>query len=420
MNVLAPGFVAGGMHCGIKPDNKPDLAMIRHTDGKPLAAAGVFTSNKLTAAPVQISAKHLHANPAAVAVTINSGNANAATGKQGIKDALEMCQLTATQAGCATEDVLVCSTGLIGFPMPMQPLRSGIPKLFASCSSSETAAEEAAVAMMTTDTVPKMAVVEADGFKVGGIAKGAAMLQPNMQPNMAPNTVSDMLPGQGLGQGLPSATMLAVLTTDAKAQASNPGQPNLQQALNEAVASSFNTITIDGAESTNDTVLLLSSGLGSTPTQQSLSEAVSQVCYDLAHQMVDDAEGSTKTVELIVTGAATQNQAETVARRCANSQLIKCSWYGRDAYWGRIASECGASGVDFSPDTLTISYGDFIVYDKGAPQSQAGSVSQNKLADYMAGRQLQVRIDLGQGDCQTKLLTCDLTHAYIDENMGTS
>ena len=450
------GFAAAGIHCGIKqgdstrgdgdsglPDSGPlDLAVLRSdvkagggesdgsksgggrnggddnggdkgevgnnaADGKsgseggaaiwqPLAAAGVFTSNKLTAAPVMVSRRHLAARSSATAVVLNSGNANAATGNRGIADAMRMCELTAQELGCGTEEVLVCSTGLIGFSLPMDVIESGIPEAVAACSPD--GGSSAAEAIMTTDTVVKQTLVGSNGFSVGGMAKGAAMLQPDM------------------------ATMLAVLTTDAAASADM-----LQRALSEAVKTTFNCLTTDGAQSTNDTVLMLASAQGEPPeSQDQLTEAVREVCASLARQMAEDAEGSTKTVTLEVKGAATHEEADTVARRCANSQLIKCSWYGCDPYWGRIASECGVSGVAFDADTLTIAYGDHVVYRHGEPQQLPASDPANDtpavkaLRDYMQGRHLLVRIDLGQGEGEATVVTTDLTPGYIAENMRTS
>ena len=440
------GFAAAGIHCGIKlgdgaqgdggsgpPGSGPlDLAVVRSnvrawggesSEGKsggdegysstntangqsgsagsaaswqPLVAAGVFTSNKLTAAPVVISRQHLAARGSATAVVLNSGNANAATGSRGMADAKRMCELTAQELGCDTEEVLVCSTGLIGFNLPMDAIESGIPKAVAACVPDGGPA--AAEAIMTTDTVVKQALVDANDFRVGGMAKGAAMLQPDM------------------------ATMLAVLTTDAAASADM-----LQQAVSEAVKTTFNCLTTDGAQSTNDTVLLLASAQAEPPdNQEQLTEAVREVCASLALQMADDAEGSTKTVTLHVTGAAAAEEAATVARRCANSQLVKCSWYGCDPYWGRIASECGVSGVAFDADTLTIAYGDHVVYRHGEPQQLPASdpsedtSAAKALRDYMQGRQLLVRIDLGQGEGEATVVTTDLTPGYIAENMRTS
>ena len=399
------GFAAAGIHCGIKQgdgSSSPlDLAVVRSNvpggtanmatstaNFQPLAAAGVFTSNKLTAAPVVVSRRHLAIGGSATAVVLNSGNANAATGAQGLKDAERMCALTAQEIGCDTEEVLVCSTGLIGFNLAMDAIESGIAKAVAACSPQGGPA--AAEAIMTTDTAIKQALVDAGSFRVGGMAKGAAMLQPNM------------------------ATMLALLTTDAAAPADI-----LQQALGEAVKTTFNCLTTDGAQSTNDTVLLLSSAQAESPLNQAqLTEAVREVCASLARQMADDAEGSTKTVTLKVTGAATAEEAATVARRCANSQLIKCSWYGCDPYWGRIASECGVSGVAFDADTLTIAYGDHVVYRQGVPSDRQSA--SHTLDDYMQGRQLLVHIDLGQGEGEATVVTTDLTPGYIAENMRTS
>lgn len=392
------GFEAAGIHCGIKPQGALDLALLKSTVGA-CPAAGVFTSNKLKAAPVEICQQHLGAAPSASAVVINSGNANAATGAQGLADAQQMCELVADNLGCDAGEVLVCSTGLIGFEMPMDAVVSGIPEVAAACSSD--GGELAAQAIMTTDTVPKLAFLavgdgegqaagEGQGaqFSVGAIAKGAAMLEPNM------------------------ATMLAILTTDADAPAEM-----LQLALSQATADSFNCLTVDGAQSTNDTVLLLSSRQAGPPeNQEQLTRAVSQVCLSLAKQMADDAEGSTKTITLTVTGAATDAQAAQAARSCANSQLIKCSWYGGDPYWGRLASQCGVAGVDFDPATLSIAYGSFCVYDKGQPQSPPAQA----LTDYMSQRQLELTIDLGQGRGQATVYTNDLTPGYIAENMRTS
>ncbi len=383
------GFEAAGIHCGIKPQGALDLALLKSTVGA-CPAAGVFTSNKLKAAPVEVCQQHLSVSPSASAVVINSGNANAATGAQGLADAQQMCELVAENLGCDAGEVLVCSTGLIGFEMPMDAVAGGIPEAAAACSAD--GGELAAQAIMTTDTVPKLAFLAVGDsgaqFSIGAIAKGAAMLEPNM------------------------ATMLAILTTDADAPAEM-----LQLALSQATANSFNCLTVDGAQSTNDTVLLLSSRQASPPeNQEQLTQAVSQVCLSLAKQMADDAEGSTKTITLTVIGAATDAQAAQAARSCANSQLIKCSWYGGDPYWGRLASQCGVAGVDFDPATLSISYGSFCVYDQGQPQSPPAQA----LAEYMSQRQLDLTIDLGQGHGQATIYTNDLTPGYIAENMRTS
>ncbi len=378
-----PGFTAAGVICGIKPSGKPDLAIVATADRAPVSAAGVFTSNKMTAAPVLVCKEHLAATGGkAAAVILNSGNANAATGTQGMADARQMCAETAAALGVAPHEVLVCSTGLIGYALPMAAVSAGIT---AAAQAQTAAGLQAAQAIMTTDTVPKQVLIAGEGFTVGGMAKGAAMLEPNM------------------------ATMLAVLVTDAAAD-----PDTLQQALRTGVAGTFNTLTVDGAESTNDTVLILANGQAGSADPDALTQAVAQACESLAIQMADDAEGATKTVFLQVTGAATDAEAAKAARDTANCQLVKCSWYGQDPYWGRIASEMGAAGVAFDHTKLTIAYGPHVVYQHGEPAHPP------ELAQYMTGRRLDLHVDLGLGDGQARIITTDLTHAYIDENMGTS
>ena len=379
-----PGFTAVGVTCGIKPSGKPDLAMVATADGAAVSAAGVFTSNKMTAAPVLVCQEHLAASGGkAAAVVLNSGNANAATGAQGMADAHQMCLETAAALEVAPQEVLVCSTGLIGYALPMDAVSAGIAA--AAQALIPQGGPQAAEAIMTTDTVPKQVVVAGDGFTVGGIAKGAAMLEPNM------------------------ATMLAVLVTDADAD-----PEILQQALRAGVAGTFNSLTVDGAESTNDTVLALANGQAGPVNPDALTQAIADACESLALQMADDAEGSTKTVFLRVTGAASDAEAAKAARDTANCQLVKCSWYGQDPYWGRIASEMGAAGVAFDHTKLTIAYGPHVVYQYGEPAHPP------ELAQYMTGRRLDLHVDLGMGDGSARIITTDLTHAYIDENMGTS
>ena len=387
MSVTAPeGFVAAGIASGIKPSGALDLALVATADCRAVPAAGVFTSNKMTAAPVLVTRNHLQSSAGrAAAVVLNSGNANAATGAVGIDDAESMCSLTAASLGCDPSEVLVCSTGLIGFHLPMDVIRSGIPRVSAAMSAA--GGSLAAEAIMTTDTVLKEVVVRRDGFTLGGMAKGAAMLEPNM------------------------ATMLAVLTTDARAEV-----PFLQDVLRAAVRGSFNRLTVDGAESTNDTVVLLASGSAGEVNSDEFAEAVVEACGNLALQMADDAEGSTKTVLVKVTGAATDEEAAKAARDCANCQLVKCSWFGEDPYWGRIASEMGAAGVAFDWRKLTIAYGEHVVYADGTPQSPDAAAA----AAYMRRRRLELNVDLGIGDGEGEIITVDLSHAYIDENSKTS
>lgn len=392
----AKGFVSGGLACGIKDGDLPDLAIVATTDGEPVPAAGVFTINKVRAAPVQVSHEHL-ADGRAAAVVLNSGNANAATGAQGLADARQMAKLTADGVGCSWSDVLVCSTGLIGYPLPMDVIEAGIPKLAGQLGDDKAAGTEAAEAIMTTDTRPKQASVAlGDGttVMVGGMAKGAAMLAPSM------------------------ATMLTVVTTDAT------GEPSVLKALlDEAVDLSFHQVTIDGSTSTNDTVLLLASGqadaapvaLG-TPGFHAMSDAVTNVLADLAEQMARDAEGATKLVRVHVGGARSKEEARRGARQVADSLLVKCSLYGRDPYWGRVLSELGASGVTLEPDRVSIAYNGVVVCRGGVAAEHDGDA----VAAAMEQHEIEISCDLGLGTGGATVLTSDLTHAYVDENMGTS
>ena len=382
----APGFVAAGVAAGIKASGDPDLSLVATADGRPVAAAGVFTRNKMTAAPVITTRAHLAATGGhAVAVVLNSGNANAATGQRGLDDAESMCATVASELGVDPAQVLVCSTGLIGIPMPIDVINAGIPSVVAARSADGGVA--AATAIMTTDTVAKQVVVNGDGFIVGGMAKGAAMLSPDM------------------------ATMLAVLTTDAEA---SPEQ--LKAALVHGVADSFNALDVDGCTSTNDTVLLLASGLAGPVDGDALNAAVAEACASLAGQMCADAEGATKVVRMTVSGASSDAEALIGARYVARSNLVKCSWYGCDPYWGRIASDLGSCGIDFDPATFSVSYGGITVC-RGAIDADHDEAA---VAAHMAGRDLEIIADLGRGSGTATILTNDLSHAYIDENMGTS
>ena len=387
MSVTEPkGFQAAGIACGIKPSGHPDLSLVATEDARPVPAAAVFTASLATAAPVQVSRAHLESTRGyAAAVVLNSGNANAATGESGRRDAQRTCDLVAGSLGCASDHVLVCSTGLIGIPLPMDPIESGVARLVQSLRGDGGA--NAAQAIMTTDTVRKETVVDGGGFTVGGMAKGAAMLAPNM------------------------ATMLAVLTTDA-----DVAPDVLQQILRDGVADSFNAMSVDGCTSTNDTVIILASGRAGAVDDGMLAAAVAEACGDLARQMCGDAEGATKTIEVRVTGAATDAEAQQAARQVAESQLCKCSWYGEDPYWGRIVAELGVAGVAFDPDTVSIAYGDITVCRKGV----AAMHDATALQQVMGAGHLVVTCDLASGDGEGVILTNDLTHAYIDENMRTS
>ena len=398
MSVVAPkGFVASGVACGIKPSGASDLAVVATADRQPVTAAGVFTSNLATAAPVQISRQHLEDGTAA-AVVLSSGNANAATGEQGRVDALRMCELAAEGLGCDTADVLVCSTGLIGIPLPMAPVEAGVPKAVASLAGDTDAGQAAADAILTTDTVRKEATATAslpDGITVtvGGMAKGAAMLAPSL------------------------ATMLAVVTTDAAIDSIA-----LDRALQRAVDETFNSLLVDGCTSTNDTVIVLANGeAGNEPIAdggalEAFTDALTAVCASLAEAMAADAEGATKLASIAVQGAPSDHDARRAARAVAASQLVQCSLYGSDPYWGRVLSELGASGVIFDPERTDISYNGVLVCRDGIAAEHDAAA----LAASMKERDIEIVCDLHAGDGAATMRFTDLTHAYVDENMGTS
>jgi len=389
VSVTAPhGFVATGGPAGIKAGGAPDVAVVATADGRAVPAAGVFTANLAAAAPVQVSRAHLAATGGAAAgVILTSGNANAATGAAGRAAAERLCVAVAGEIGSTAEEVLVCQTGLIGIPFPIDPVLPQLEPIVMARGGSARDAALAARAIMTTDTAPKEVVVVGDGFRVGGMAKGAAMLAPNM------------------------ATMLALCTTDAAVDA-----PTLHQALAEAVAASFNTITVDGCTSTNDTVLVLASGLGSTPSPAALSAALTDACRSLAEQMVGDAEGATKVSHVRVRGAHSDEAAHVAARKVADSLLVQCSLNGADPYWGRIVSELGSAGTPFDIDRVSVAYGGTVVCAGGVavPHDEAA------VAIHMAGRHIEIECDLGLGSGEAAVLGTDLGYGYIDENRTTS
>lgn len=377
-----PGFVASGVACGIKDSGALDLALVATADGRPVPAAAVFTTNKAAAAPVHVSRAHLAATGGyASAVVINSGNANAATGKVGYEQAERTCVLVAAELGCRPEEVLVCSTGLIGIPFPMPAVESGVAPLVTARGADGL--HDAALAIMTTDTFPKeVSAGDAGGLMVAGLAKGAAMLAPNM------------------------ATMLALLLTNG---AADPIE--LKALLTAAVAESFNELTVDGATSTNDTVIVLASG--SAGPQPALGKTLAECCDSLAFDMARDAEGATKLVRVRVTGAASTDDARRAARKVAESQLVQCSIYGRDPYWGRVVSELGSAGVAFDMDRVSVSY-------DGVQVCRAGVAVPGVQAVIGADRVLVLEADLGLGNGVATVTTTDLTPAYIAENMRTS
>ena len=396
MSVTTPtGFEAGGIACGLKATGAPDLALVATADRRPVPAAAVFTTNRVQAAPVQVSREHL-ADGRAAAVVLNSGNANAATGEAGRRAGRRMCELTADSLGCSPQDVLVCSTGLIGVPVPMEPVEAGIPKLAASLGPRGDLAAEA---ILTTDTRAKefaAAVELGDGTvgRVGAMAKGAAMLAPAM------------------------ATMLAVLTTDLAMPADV-----LRSLLADAVDDSFHLLSVDGCTSTNDTVVALANGAAGnaaiapgTAEYDRVAQAFRRTCKTLAAEMALDAEGMTKVVGIVVTGARRDDEARLAARQVANSQLVQCSLNGGDAYWGRVLSELGVSGASFDPEGVEIAYGDVTVCRGGVAAGHDAAA----LAAVMASDHVVITCDLHEGEGRAEMTTTDLSHGYIDENRRTS
>jgi glutamate N-acetyltransferase / amino-acid N-acetyltransferase len=382
------GFVAAGGSAGIKANGVADVAVVATADGQPVPAAGVFTSNLAAAAPVQVSRAHLQATDGRVAgVILTSGNANAATGQPGLDAAAQLCATTALGIGARPEEVLICQTGLIGIPFPLAVAGPRIRQIVDDRARGPAAGAAAARAIMTTDTVPKEALVRADGFTVGAMAKGAAMLAPNM------------------------ATMLALCTTDAEVD-----PLTLRTALREAVDASFNMMTVDGATSTNDTVLVLASGRAAAPSVDALTEALTQACSSLAEQMVADAEGATKVSHIRVVGAVNDSEAHQAARKVADSVLVQCSLNGEDPYWGRVVSELGSAGVAFDLDRVSVAYGPVVVCAGGV----AADHDATALAAHLAGRHIEIVCDLGLGNGVAAVLGTDLGYGYIDENRTTS
>jgi glutamate N-acetyltransferase/amino-acid N-acetyltransferase len=321
----AAGFTAAAVACGIKPSGAPDLALVVGRPGT--LAAGTFTTNQVVAAPVVWTRERLAGSADARVVVVNSGNANACTGPAGKAAVLATVRRAAAELGCLPEQVLVCSTGVIGVPLEVDKLTDGVAKAARDLGRDGGAA---AAAIRTTDTVSKQAGVVVDGTTVGGMAKGAAMLAPAL--------------------AAPHATMIAVLTTDAAVEPAA-----LRAAVTTASEASFNRITVDGAQSTNDTVLLLASGAsGARPHPDDLAEAVHAVCYDLAGQMLADAEGGSKVISVHVGGAGTLAAACAVARRVADSPLVKAAVYGGDPNWGRILQAAGCAGVGFDPSRVRL------------------------------------------------------------------
>jgi len=384
MTVITPqGFRASGATAGLKDSGRPDVALVVN-DGPGHAAAAVFTTNRVQAAPVKWS-RQVVADGRVDAVVLNSGGANACTGATGFQNTHATAERVATTLGLSATDVAVCSTGLIGTQLPMDRLLPGVAAAAADLGSAEHHGIAAATAIMTTDTVTKTAVGTGDGWSVGGMAKGAAMLAPGL------------------------ATMLVVLTTDA-----DVAPAALDIALRAACRSTFERVDSDGCMSTNDTVLLLASAASQqSPTPQEFQAVVTGVCADLARQLLADAEGAAHDIAITVTSAVSETDAVEVARAVARSNLFKCAVFGRDPNWGRVLSAVGTTKAVFDPDILDVSMNGVMVCRDGAVGDDPAKVD-------LSGRDVEVVIDLKTGPATATVWTNDLTHDYVHENSAYS
>ena len=410
------GFLAAGVSCGIKKSGKPDLALLVCPTGA--NAAAVFTTNKITSAAVQVSKKHIK-SAGISAVVVNSGNANACTGRAGTQNAVIMCAKTAyfvarrsslgsRVTGHETRNVLVASTGIIGEQLPMRKVTSGILKAVANLSASAKAGLDFAKAIMTTDTKPKQAVkrfsiadcrlpienrkskIENSLVTIAGTAKGAGMIGPNM------------------------ATALLFITTDVAIS-----KPLLAKALKVAIGNSLNKLTIDGLQSTNDTAVILTSGVVGNqpittqgPRYKKFTRQLVDLCDDLAKQMVLDAEGATRMFKVVVKGAATKADAAKAARAIANYPLVKCAVHGCDPNWGRIVAAVGSAGVRLNPNKLSCKLGDITVFKNGTPKKFDAKRASNIVSQI----EHTITVDLGSGKRGDFCYGCDLSTEYVKIN----
>ncbi|HET9873152.1 MAG TPA: bifunctional glutamate N-acetyltransferase/amino-acid acetyltransferase ArgJ [Propionibacteriaceae bacterium] len=372
------GFTAAGVPAGLKSAGRLDLALVVNT-GPLFHAAGVFTGNRVKAAPVLWSAQVL-TDHTLRAVVLNSGGANACTGPEGFADTHRTAELVAGALGIGAIDVAVCSTGLIGTRLPMDAIESGVVAAVQALSAD--GGGDAAIAIMTTDSVPKTSVHRGEGgWSVAGMAKGAGMLAPGL------------------------ATMLVVLTTDAVVSPTA-----LDQALRAACHTTFDRLDSDGCMSTNDTVLLLSSGASAiTPDPQELTAAVTDVCADLAAQLLSDAEGAAHDIAITVSGAASETDALMVGRSIARNNLFKCAVFGQDPNWGRVLAAIGTTDAVFEPDRLDVSFNDVRV-------CVGGAIGEPRELVDLSQRQVRVDVDLHAGPHGATIWTNDLTYDYVREN----
>lgn len=398
-DALPKGFRWGAVKAGIKASGKTDLAAavaVKGTNG-----AAMFTTNQLVAAPVTVGRRHLTVTGGRVgAVLVNAGNANCATGQPGIDACIHTCAIAAEIFGCIFDEVFPSSTGIIGVPFPAEKVAAALPGLERTLGDTPAHAEMFARAIMTTDTRMKVAraTVDIDGLQVRifGVAKGAGMIHPQLGP--------------------PHATMLVYLFTDIEAES-----VQLRGVLGTAAETSFNSISIDGDTSTNDTVLLLASGASGATLNDQSSEAfmtaLKSVCSSLAFQIVDDGEGVGHVVTLHVTGARTEAEAKQIAKTIAHSPLCKTAWSSGDPNWGRLLAAAGYSGVVFDPARVTIAIGDQPVFELGVRSPKFDKAAAHAA---MLEREYTIRLDLGLGRAECRFLTCDLTEEYVRINADYS
>lgn len=390
---LPQGFLFSACTAGIKASGRPDLAFALAPDGA--NATAMFTRNQVVAAPLIVGREHLRTSRAKVhALVVNSGNANCATGAMGVKAARKVCQEVASVAKLKSHQVIPSSTGIIGVPLPVEKITAALPALIDSANDEPDSLAAFATAIMTTDTRMKMAADEISHrgrpVRLAGVAKGAGMIHPNM------------------------ATMLVYLFTDVVAAPSN-----LQKCLKRAVDQSFNTISIDGDTSTNDTVLLLTSGKSGVPlasVQGSFEKSLYRVCHSLAQQIVVDGEGVKHVVRLEMEQARNAEEARQIARIIATSALVKTAWAGSDPNWGRILAAIGRSGIKINPEKINIFLGDQLICRNGA----AVDFDRDLAHQYMSQDTYTIRISLGLGKSSLKFLSCDLTQEYVHINADYS
>ncbi|MEY4169884.1 MAG: hypothetical protein RLZ94_957 [Actinomycetota bacterium] len=387
MTVTTPrGFRAAGVTAGLKVSGRPDLALVVN-DGPLQSAAAVFTSNRFPAAPV-LWTRQTVADGELHAVVLNSGGANACTGPEGFADTHRTAEhvadvLSGMGAATGAGEIGVCSTGLIGERLPMDLLLAGVDA--AASALREDGGQDAAVAIMTTDTVPKVVTVRGDGFTVGGMAKGAGMLAPGL------------------------ATMLVVITTDAVAH-----PDTLAHALTAATRVTFDRIDSDGCMSTNDTVIAMASGAAMVqPSPEALTEAMTAACAELALQLIGDAEGASKDIAITVAHAATEDDAVEVARAIARSNLLKCAIHGEDPNWGRVLSAIGTTSAAFESDEVDVAI-------NGVWVCRGGAAGESRDLVDMSGRTVRIAVDLRAGQAEATVWTNDLTADYVHENSAYS